>query len=270
MRSFLNSKKELLKKYRHPIAGVLCGCLCFIILVSLDRTAWSPSANILPPVKSKITNLTVRLKLQSPLPISPVVSQAVDQLQHQDIVTTIFWVGEAADGDNGYIANRSSAWDEKWLESFGGTDNQASRNGYYPAGFTPKENAFYFALPYNDVDEQGNRKSTASNCTQTLRNQNYSWCKNTWIKIQFNGKIAYAQWEDVGPYLDDDVAYVFGNATPSNKHGQKAGLDVSPAVQTYLGLKDVSKTNWQFVTFEQVPSGPWKQNITTSLGRGYN
>ena len=91
-----------------------------------------------------------------------------------------------------------------------------------------------------------------------------SICKNQWIKITKNGKSAYAQWEDVGPFGEDDKDYVFGNSTPKSKENSHAGLDVSPAVRDYLGLGDVDKTDWQFIDAQDVPAGPWKDIITTS------
>jgi hypothetical protein len=37
-----------------------------------------------------------------------------------------------------------------------------------------------------------------------------------------------------------------------------AGLDVSPAVRDYLGLKQQTDvTDWRFVDFSEVPRGPW-------------
>ena len=36
-----------------------------------------------------------------------------------------------------------------------------------------------------------------------------------------------------------------------------AGLDVSPAVRDYLGLQSTDVTDWKFVDFSEVPSGPW-------------
>jgi hypothetical protein len=38
---------------------------------------------------------------------------------------------------------------------------------------------------------------------------------------------------------------------------QGAGLDVSPAVRDYLGLKETDVTEWKFVDFSEVPRGPW-------------
>jgi hypothetical protein len=68
------------------------------------------------------------------------------------IVTTIFWVGERPGGHNP-VANRSSAWDKHWSANYGGYDNPdpAARRHYIPVRFVPRQNPFYFALPYNDV-----------------------------------------------------------------------------------------------------------------------
>jgi hypothetical protein len=183
---------------------------------------------------------------------------------HENIKTTIFWVGEAPGPDNANISNAESAWDGNWQTHFGGFDDPDHRNGYNPAAFTPTENPFYFALPYNDLDAAGHRKSSASNCPNA--GASISWCKNGWIKITKGSKVAYAQWEDVGPLKEDDTAYVFGMAAPANTWGAKAGLDVSPAVRDYLGLADVDKTTWTFVSASQVPAGPWKTVVTTSPG----
>ena len=50
------------------------------------------------------------------------------------LVTTIFWVGESASTNNP-VHNRSSSWDLKWKESFGGFDNPdpTKRRGFFPA-----------------------------------------------------------------------------------------------------------------------------------------
>lgn len=200
------------------------------------------------------------------------VSSSPLSFTHTGIITTIFWVGEVASGDNGYIANTASAWDSNWEHHFGGVDNPNHRVGFRTAGFAPKENSFYVALPYSDVDDSGNRKPSATVCplAQLLRSQNNSWCKNSWVAIRHDGKIAYAQWEDAGPFKEDNVAYVFGTAAPSNKRGAQAGLDVSPAVRDYLGLQDVDISDWTFISGQNVPDGPWKQTVTTSLGDPLN
>lgn len=187
---------------------------------------------------------------------------------HENIVTTVFWVGESASEDNGGISNYASAWDEDWQQRFGGVDAPTNRTGYKPANFSPQENPFYIALPYNDLNNKGTRKSQANDYLKiaSVAATKYPWFKNSWIAIKHNNVVAYAQWEDVGPFEEDDTIYVFGSALPKNRQGQKAGLDVSPAVKDYLGLSDVSRTSWVFVPASQVPSGPWKETITTYPG----
>ena len=186
---------------------------------------------------------------------------------HTNVTTTYFWVGEEASADNGYISNSPSAWDEAWQQHYGGVDDPNQRNGYYPAKFIPKENPFYFALPYNDFNANGNRRTNV--------NRIYWWgtkkwgplescCKNRWIRIAKGNKVAYAQWEDVGPYGENDVGYVFGTSKPRSKANCNSGLDVSPAVRDYLGLSDIDRVSWQFVDASAVPAGPWTKIITTS------
>ncbi len=187
---------------------------------------------------------------------------------HENISTTIFWTGEKASGDNHDISNSPSCWDDKWSSHFGGIDHPNKRNGYFPAGFNPKENPFYFALPYNDFNSKGNRKSGLDAYIPWFDEKKWgnkeSVCKNQWIKIVKGDKIAYAQWEDAGPFGENDIEYVFRNAQPKSKTNDHAGLDVSPAVRDFLSLSDVDKTSWQFVDDKDVPNGPWKKIVTNS------
>lgn len=62
----------------------------------------------------------------------------------------------------------------------------------------------------------------------------------------------------------DDIHYVFGTSRPQNPINNNAGLDVSPAVRDYLQLNGIDVVHWQFVQFEEVPEGPWKNIITAS------
>ncbi len=188
---------------------------------------------------------------------------------HTNIITTVFWVGEEAGPDSKFIPNYASSWDSEWLRHFGGVDTQAPRSGNLPALFTPTENAFYFALPYNDLDANGNTKPNAGSevpwASTDPVGPGDSLVKNHWIRIEANGQVAYAQWEDAGPNGENDVNYVFGTANPTNTFGARAGLDVSPAVQHFFGQGDVfTVTSWQFVDFADVPDGPWKTTITTT------
>ena len=187
---------------------------------------------------------------------------------HKNISSTIFWVGEKASADNKNISNSPSAWDDQWKKHYGGVDSSAKRNGFLPAKFCPRENPFYAALPYNDFNEKGEHKKELSSVVPWAKNiniaDNYSILKNRWIKITHSGKIAYAQWEDVGPFGEDDSEYVFGDAAPKSKENKNAGIDVSPATRDYLGLSGEDKVDWQFVDSGDVPDGAWKKIITTS------
>lgn len=189
-------------------------------------------------------------------------------LVHKNIAVTFFWAGEEAGEDNKNISNLPSAWDEDWAKNFGGVDDPQERKGYLAAGFVPKENSFYFALPYNDFDENGKRKEAAFEVIPWADSKKWaedeSMCKNRWIKITKDGKNAYAQWQDVGPFEEDDTGYVFGNLPPKNSVNNNAGLDVSPAVKDYLGLADIDRVDWQFIDENDIPPGPWKETITTS------
>ncbi len=189
---------------------------------------------------------------------------------HRNITTTYFWIGEPADADNQYIDNTASAWDDKWVRHYGGVDDPTNRDQYLPSDFVPKENPFYFALPYNDFNDDGTRKADAYNAVywsgeKKTWDDSESMLKNRWIEITKGDKTVYAQWEDSGPFVYDDSNYVFGGAPPKNTINHNAGLDVSPAVKDYLNLlhgKNV--VSWRFVDFGDVPDGPWKDTITTS------
>jgi len=187
---------------------------------------------------------------------------------HEDISVTVFWIGEEGNEENGYIPNLQSTWDDNWIEHYGGIDDPENRNGFFPAEFTPLENPFYFALPYSDFDDDGNRKNTAYDVVYWAGDSVWepleSMCKNRWIMVVWNGKTAYAQWEDAGPFGEDDFPYVFGNADPENSINDGAGLDVSPAVRDYLGLSGLDQVNWRFVETDSVPGGPWKAVVTDS------
>src|ERR1700719_1944094 len=81
----------------------------------------------------------------------------------QQIVTTVFWIGEKP-SENNPAPNRASSWDKEWSKSYGGFDdpNPARRRDYIPAKFTPRQNPFYCALPYNDQAATGHRTGAAA------------------------------------------------------------------------------------------------------------
>jgi hypothetical protein len=198
--------------------------------------------------------------LRESINYTPESSQAVNGFKKT--MTTIFWVGEGATPDSGYIDNYGSYWDPNWMKNFGGVDTPSRRNGFLPARFMPKQNPFYVALPFAEVDREGRLKEVAKKIPGFGKN-NEPLTRNRWIEIRYKGKSCFAQWQDVGPSEEDDFDWVFGSAKkPKNKNGLKAGLDISPATAHYLGIEDSAHTEWRFVDAVQVPDGPWKQIVT--------
>lgn len=178
-----------------------------------------------------------------------------------NIVTTVFWIGERPTGNN-LVPNRTSAWDRQWTKNYGGFDdpNPANRRNYVPIKFTPQQNPFYCALPYNDKAHTGHRPEAPRVVPwfqEAYRGSAVSTCKDRWVAIRKGNRIAYAQWEDAGPFRTDHWRYVFGNERPKPNLNKGAGLDVSPAVRDYLGLKQTDVTDWRFVDFNEVRHGPW-------------
>jgi hypothetical protein len=177
------------------------------------------------------------------------------------IVTTIFWIGERPKGNNP-VPNARSSWDRYWYYNYGGYDNPDpdARRNFVPIHFIPRQNPFYFALPYNDV-QGGHTKHEAPQVVpwfkQAFARNGQTVLKDRWIAIQHGNKVCYAQWEDCGPFRTDDWRYVFGKERPRPNLNQGAGLDVSPAVRDYLGLGVKDACDWKFVEFREVPSGPW-------------
>jgi len=183
---------------------------------------------------------------------------------HKQIFATIFWVGESADQSNAYISNTPSAWIENWTAAYGGVDNPDKRCGWEPCDFKPHENAFYFALPFNDrVDGRSKPETTLRKIPWYTggKSPQVSWVKNRWIEVDKGNNKAYAQWEDVGPLNENDESYVFGGAQPKFK---KSGLDLSPATSDYLKLDGHEQIDWRFIDEADVPDGPWKTTTTKS------
>ncbi len=179
----------------------------------------------------------------------------------RNIVTTVFWVGEDP-SQNNPVHNYKSSWDQKWTQNFGGYDdpNPENRRDFIPKKFTPRQNPFYVALPYNDVT-RGTTKPESRKAIPWFREAHErpgkSVCKGRWIAIRHNNRIAYGQWEDCGPFRTDHWQYVFGNERPKMNLNGGAGLDVSPAIRDYLGMTGKDVCDWKFVEFKDVPPGPW-------------
>jgi hypothetical protein len=216
--------------------------------------------------KPRLGRVMAALGLMAAWSVLPAVSAAARDFQWKPAIATVFWVGEESSVENGHIPNIASAWDKRWLSHYGGVDDPEDRCGFEPCGFKPKENPFYIALPYDDLTESGARKASAA-VVPWHGAARKSALKNRWIAIRANGRTCYAQWQDVGPFESDDVAYVFGEVMePKNKQIKAAGIDLSPAVRDCLQVKPVAKVSWRHVDEKDVPDGPWRQVVTTRLG----
>jgi hypothetical protein len=177
------------------------------------------------------------------------------------IITTVFWIGERPSNNNP-VANDRSSWDPNWSSNYGGYDNPdlKLRKNFIPLNFLPRQNPFYVALPYNDV-ESGRTKPEAKEVIPWFKDaflrDGQSVLKGRWVAIRRGNRVCYAQWEDCGPFCTDHWQYVFGNERPKPNLNQNAGLDVSPAVRDYLDLGNLGACDWKFVEFREVPPGPW-------------
>ena len=177
------------------------------------------------------------------------------------VMTTVFWIGERPTTNNP-VPNDRSSWDPNWFSNYGGYDNPdlKLRKNFIPLDFLPRQNPFYVALPYNDV-EGGHTKPEAKEVIpwfkETFVRDGQSVLKGRWVAIRRGNRVCYAQWEDCGPFRTDHWQYVFGNDRPKPNLNQNAGLDVSPAVRDYLDLGNIGACDWKFVEFREVPPGPW-------------
>ena len=178
------------------------------------------------------------------------------------IVTTVFWIGESAGGNNP-VPNYKSCWDANWQSSYGGFDTPepSSRRNYITVAFTPRQNPFYVALPYNDVTHSQFKPEAPLVIPwfkQFYSGPGQSVCHHRWIAVRKGNRTCFAQWEDCGPFRTDHFQYVFGTERPKPNLNHGAGLDVSPAVRDYLGLQPTDVTDWQFVDVRDIPPGPWR------------
>jgi hypothetical protein len=175
------------------------------------------------------------------------------------IIATVFWIGEPPALGNP-VSNSESAWDPAWVMHYGGDDDPLLRINFLPLGFIPKQNPFYVALPYNDVEENHTRLEAATVIpwfNAAFVRDGQSVCKGHWVAIRHGRRVCYAQWEDVGPFQVDHWQYVFGPERPRPNANHDAGIDVSPAVRDYLGMSGMDFCDWKFVNTWEVPPGPW-------------
>lgn len=229
----------------------------------------------LPSVSTSITSNSVAIasmagKNTQEVPLPRVFTPTLPRATYtrypwkNDIMATVFWVGELPTQNNP-TPNTASSWDVNWTKNFGGYDDPSPKSraaDYRPAAFVPKLNPFYIALPYNDCQDYKTTKAEVPKIIpwfkQEFKRAGRSICKDRWIAIRYGSKVCYAQWSDCGPFLTNDGDYVFGDARPQNASNKGAGIDVSPAVRDYLEFKTNVHVDWRFVDEEEVPDGPWK------------
>ena len=168
-------------------------------LDQLSRPTWAVHAGI-----PRSFHFHGTLALASPGP-------ALSGLWKQNIVATVFWVGELPrENDPG---NLQSAWDQDWIHT------------------TKTQNPFYVALPYNDV-QNGHTKPEAK-CiipwfTTAFVRDGKSVLKDRWVAIRKGHLVCYAQWEDVGPFCADHWQYVFGSERPRPNEKPGRGYRCQP------------------------------------------
>jgi hypothetical protein len=204
------------------------------------------------------------------VPTQPPTAARILYPWKKNVTCTIFWIGEQP-SDRNPTPNTASSWDQEWTSNFGGFDdpdpsNRVANNSagdFRPKNFIPKLNPFYIALPYNDVAGYGQHKSEASRVipwfSRMQPEPGQTVCKGRWLQIYNGRRVCYAQWEDCGPWETTDYEFVFGNKPPKTTQNGAAGIDLSPAIRDYMGLKSGHKVHWRFVEAAQVPYGPWKK-----------
>jgi len=252
--------KQLLPALLAPIMGLLATAG-----IAVAQSPYQSSADFARYAQKMRESALLKMEPRVQVPTSGRISLFGGRYPWKtDIATTIFWIGEGSSPRNP-TPNRASSWDPNWMGAYGGLDSPDPdrRRGFVPASFTPGQNPFYCALPYNDVTH-GNTKPEASFVIpwyrRTFERPGKSVCRDRWIAIRKGNRVAYAQWSDCGPFRTDHWQYVFGNERPKPNLNGGAGLDVSPAVRDYLGMNSTRDfCDWKFVEFGEVPTGPWSR-----------
>lgn len=254
---FSHKQATLMRRGFPAVALVLLGTG-----VAMAQSPYESAADFAKYARKLREQALLKVEPQVFVPTASRTSTATRYPWKTNIVTTVFWVGEQAGGNNP-VPNYKSCWDANWTSNYGGFDTPepSSRRNYIPASFTPRQNPFYCALPYNDVTH-GQFKPEAPLVIPWFRTAysepGRSVCKDHWLAIRKGNRVCYAQWEDCGPFRTDHFQYVFQNERPKPNLNHGAGLDVSPAVRDYLGLGPTDVTDWQFVEVRDIPPGPWR------------
>lgn len=221
--------------------------------------------------------------------IAPAEAKARKYPKHTDIVATTFWVGEVFDPAAPDGSQMISTYDDNWYRSYGGCDGRIVRgvcsterrtatNGYFPTAMKPRQNPFYLDLPYDDLNDRAGFRHRGKNIPwakdkayrKYIRDDRVSLMKDRWVRINRKGRVCYGQVQDAGPGKYHNAKYVFGkkNSRPANQRYNRAGMDVSPALNGCLRFSSLNgstdRVSWRFVEAKDVPNGPWKRIVTTT------
>ena len=175
-------------------------------------------------------------------------------------MTTLFSVGEPSNEENDFIPNDQSYWDKDWQENYGGVDDPERRNRHWPAGFTPKQNPFYVALPYGEFTEQGDALKHNARHVPWYRSGLDPLLKNRWVEIRRNDRSCFAQWQDVGPCGEDDFDFVFGTAASR----------ATPSMRRQAWMSRPRSGTISACTTTASPPGASSKRRTFRRGRGRN
>ena len=198
--------------------------------------------------------------------VNPALAQASDAVRATDlplksekhtaypwktnIITTVFWMSDDAPG---FSLEKKAPHLNK-----GNSDDLDNSSGYASAKHASTRNPFYVALPFNDLayPEKAHQWVPAGWLKPAHDGKPVSACLDRWVEIKSRtGRVCFAQWRDVGPDRADHAEYVFGSERPDT--GNRAGLDVSPAVAKYLGVNKETITSWRFADDDDVLPGMW-------------
>lgn len=170
-----------------------------------------------------------------------------------NITTTVFWIGSPT--------TLVDVWNPIWLKENGGPTDTENKSGNASWNHALSMNPFYVALPFNDLafPDKARQWVPATWARPPRDGKPVSACQDRWVEIKGpTGRTCFAQWEDFGPNRADDAEYVFGDGRPDTD--DRAGLDVSPAVAKYLGIKlpeGYTSMSWRFVDDPDVQAGVW-------------
>ena len=147
--------------------------------------------------------------------------------------------------------------------NYGGFNNAnpASRQSYTLIHPCAVQNPFYCALPYNDVIRLGQTKPEAALVIPWFRKTfvapGLTVCKSHWVAIRKGKRIAYAQWEDSGPFRTDHFQYVLATMLKMHKCLTCGGLEcLSGCSGLSLDWPPLTKRIWQSVEVRRCARRP--------------